>query len=111
MQHREMMLCEQAIILTFYRQMNAIIRDTEMKIKTKSYSIDEYWSALLIEMRTYSNLLKLRAQVKRERGELKKLDTRGLMDIGISHEDAIHEAARSYEDIPSSRGDMCKSKR
>lgn len=65
----------------------------------------------MIEMRTYSNVLKLRAQVKRERQELKKLDARGLMDIGISHEDAIFEAARSYEDIPSSRTSINKSLR
>lgn len=83
--------------------MNASVMGVDMKIRTKSLTIIEFLDDLLTQLRFYSNTLKLRAQVKQERSELKKLNAHELKDIGISHEDAAQEAVRSYADIPPNR--------
>lgn len=46
---------------------------------------------------------KLSVQVGKERNQLRKLPPHLLADIGISREDAIHEAKRSPSDIPEQR--------
>ena len=53
----------------------------------------------------YLQLLKLRAQVHRERIELSKLDDDALRDIGISHGDAAAEINRPFTDVPRRRLD------
>ena len=45
----------------------------------------------------------IRAEIRRERKELRELDERMLRDIGKSREDALVEAMRPDWDIPESR--------
>ena len=50
-----------------------------------------------------NELGKLKAQIRRERDELKTLTDSELADVGITRHAALKEAGRSYDDIPRHR--------
>ncbi len=45
----------------------------------------------------------LKEQIRKERAELATMEDRDLLDIGVTREQALAEAARNFNDIPKHR--------
>ena len=54
-------------------------------------------------LRAILNRIKFRISVRAERRNLLELDDDRLHDIGVSRKDALHEAQRSFGDLPPDR--------
>ncbi|MEM9330541.1 MAG: DUF1127 domain-containing protein [Pseudomonadota bacterium] len=73
---------------------------TEQIVEYSEKSIFSRFAAYLKHLNEMGNL---KAQIRKERDELKSLSPRELRDIGVSREDALKEAHRDYDDIPDHR--------
>lgn len=58
------------------------------------------WRSLM-ERKHFERLLK--EQVRKERAELATMEDKELLDIGVTREQALAEAARNFNDIPKHR--------
>ncbi len=71
-------------------------------IRRSSSRIERIWNFLSKEYK----LERIRVQVAQERVSLLRLSARELRDIGITREQALQEARRSYYDVPEDRTDV-----
>ncbi len=74
-----------------------------MEHLTHHFGRESIFGRLIVKLIDFDKSLEFSEQVRRERRELLKLDSRALADIGISREDALREASRPFLDVPEER--------